>query len=195
MSDKPSTPLPDPSARRRQTDSERAAEARRYLAEYERRLGAAGLDDVELAAMEAQQRASVPVWGLELGRQQSDMERTLDRLVATTEHVVSSVRETTEQMRGLGAQVQGLSDAVKGRGGAEVRLEALERETARLAQWQTDRDAARLVDLHQVQRGWWDKGLGMVGATLVGLLLGGGAVGVVALRACEPAPVVKAPSP
>jgi hypothetical protein len=203
-SDKPTTPVPD-AARRRQTDSERAAEARRYLAEYERHLAAQGMGDGELAAMEGAARASVPVWGLELGRQQSDMERTLTRLVATTEHVVSSVRETTEQMRGLGAQVQGLSDAVKGRGGVEVQLERHREDAARssaaqdsrlaaVEQWMRDRDRTDTIRVSEAQRSWWDKGVGIVGAAVVmGALglLGGATLGA---RGCEPAPpAVKAP--
>lgn len=172
------TPIPDPTPTPAARYTEEEWEARR-MASY--------VDELR-----AEQAAAVPRWGVELGE-----------LVRGTN---LAVQQLAASVRTMQQQIADVAAAVKGRNGVEDQLDRHKEVTAReqsaqdarlaaLEQWVKDRDRADTVRISEAQRGWWDSALKLVGATLVGLALGGGAVGVALARGCEPAPVVKTSSP
>ena len=156
--------------------------------------------------MEEEQRRAVPHWAHDMMRDTNrDIQATLALVRATNESVKATngnLEELSAQIKGIANELHGVRDAVKGRDGVEDKLErhqeAAGRDfkdlTARLVtveQWKADRDRADTIRISEAQRGWWDKLLAAVGASLVTLALGGG---VMMARGCEPAPaLVKAP--
>jgi hypothetical protein len=221
--DSPKTPPPDGrSRRRRQTSGALDADALRDLLAREGAPAPTDEEIEALEAHILGSAPAVPTWGVRLGWQVGSVERSLERLGAAVEQVTRAVGETSAQVRHLSDEVRSLSEAVRGRDGLEQQMERQREEHARelarqreeharqreeiaregaaissrlaaLHQWQADRDRSDTVRISDTQREWWGQGLRMVGGVLVGLALGGGAVGVVTARACEAPPAAVRP--
>lgn len=147
--------------------------------------------------LQEEQRGAVPPWGLDLASQVT----RVAELVRATNAAVGALTQSVDRLQ---IDMRALSEAVRGRNGVEDRLErhqeAATRDAAQtlarvaaLEQWRDDRVRTDTISVSAVQRSWWDRGLGVVGAALVGLALGGGAVGVVTARACEAPPAAVRP--
>ena len=218
MSDKPLTPHPPSSARRANpSEEERERERwRTYAEEIEREQRLAVPPwGFELATQITQVSGLVKATNESVGTLVTSVDKLAGEVASLTARVagrhgvedqLDKHRERTAQelqqiASRLAALEQWKADRASGDAHAERRQEddarALQGVSARLAtleHWQAERDRADTIRISEAQRGWWDSALKLVGATLVGLALGGGAVGVTLARGCEPAPaLVKGP--